>query len=221
MKHHTETEENYLKTIFRFSKEGQSVSTNTIANFLGTSPASVTDMFIKLGEKNLVEYTPYRGVRLREEGKRVALRIVRKHRLWEVFLVQELKFSWDNIHDVAEQLEHIDSPELIQRLDEFLGYPKFDPHGDPIPSESGEIEKRTTHLLKDVEVGARAEIAAVLLSSADFLQYLDRVGLIIGKEIQIEEQIVFDDSMLLAVNGKQVIVSGSVAKNLRVVVLEA
>jgi DtxR family transcriptional regulator, Mn-dependent transcriptional regulator len=221
MKHHTETEENYLKAIFRFSKEGQAVSTNTIANFLGTSAASVTDMFIKLGEKNLVEYTPYRGVRIKEEGSKVALKIVRKHRLWEVFLVQKLHFSWDNIHDVAEQLEHIDSPELIQRLDEFLGYPKFDPHGDPIPSESGEIEMRATHVLKEVKSGAKAEIAAVVLSSADFLQYLDRVGLTIGQEILVEEQISFDDSMLLGVNGTQVIISGAVAKNLRVVVLDA
>lgn len=220
MKNHTETEENYLKAIFRFSKEGESVSTNTVANFLGTSPASVTDMFIKLGEKDLVEYTPYRGVRLKEEGQKVALRIVRKHRLWEVFLVQKLSFSWDNIHEVAEQLEHIDSPELIQRLDEFLNYPKFDPHGDPIPSESGEIEMRATQLLKEVPVGAKAEIATVLLSSTDFLQYLDRVGLTIGQEVRVEEQISFDDSMLLFINGSKVIVSGTVAKNLRVVVLD-
>ncbi len=209
-----------MKTIFRFSKEGESVSTNTIANFLGTSPASVTDMFIKLGEKDLVEYTPYRGVRLKEEGKKVALRIVRKHRLWEVFLVQKLSFSWDNIHEVAEQLEHIDSPELIQRLDEFLNYPKFDPHGDPIPSESGEIEMRATHLLKEVPVGAKVEIATVLVSSTDFLQYLDRVGLTIGQVVQVEEQISFDDSMLLIINGGKVIISGSVAKNLRVVMLD-
>lgn len=216
MKHHTETEENYLKTIFRFSRDEESVSTNTIANYLGTSAASVTDMLKRLSKKGLVNYTPWYGVVLEEEGRKVALKIIRKHRLWEVFLSQKLQFSWDNVHDVAEQLEHINSPELIQRLDEFLGFPKFDPHGDPIPSESGEIEIRTTHLLQDIQVGATAEIAGVLLSSADFLQYLDRVGLTIGQKVQVNEKISFDNSMILEVKDARVIVSGTVSKNLRV-----
>lgn len=216
MKHHTETEENYLKTIFRFSRDEESVSTNTIANYLGTSAASVTDMLKRLSKKGLVKYTPWYGVVLEEEGRKVALRIIRKHRLWEVFLSQKLQFSWDNVHDVAEQLEHINSPELIQRLDEFLGFPKFDPHGDPIPSESGEIEIRTTQLLQDIQVGATAEIAGVLLSSADFLQYLDRVGLTIGQKVQVSEKISFDNSMILEVKDARVIVSGTVSKNLRV-----
>ena len=142
MKTHSVTEENYLKAIYKFSDGENNVSTNTISKYLRTTPASVTDMVKRLNEKKLVDYQPYKGVSLTSEGQVIALKIIRKHRLWEVFLVKVLNFSWDSVHDTAEQLEHIDSPELIDKLDEFLGYPKFDPHGDPIPSPSGEIVYR-------------------------------------------------------------------------------
>jgi DtxR family transcriptional regulator, Mn-dependent transcriptional regulator len=130
----TLSEENYLKAIYHLSKEeDESVSTNALAERLETTAASVSDMLKKLAKKELIEYKKYQGVNISEKGKRVALQIIRKHRLWEVFLVEKLSFNWDEVHEIAEQLEHIDSPTLVKRLDEFLGYPKFDPHGDPIP----------------------------------------------------------------------------------------
>lgn len=220
MKDHTETEENYLKTILRFSRDQELVSTNTIANYLGTSPASVTDMLKKLKNKSkpLVDYTKYKGAKLTGEGRRIALRIIRKHRLWEVFLVEKLKFSWDNVHEVAEQLEHIDSPELIKRLDEFLEFPKFDPHGDPIPDESGEIAQRMTVLLSEVNSGKLVRIVNVVLTSTDFLQYLEHLHLTLGKKIKVLDRLSFDHSLQLEVDGKQVIINGTVAENLRVVV---
>ncbi len=218
MKNHTDTEENYLKTILRFSKNSELVSTNTIANYLGTSAASVTDMLKKLDKRpnSLVEYTRYKGVKLSKEGCKIALRIIRKHRLWEVFLVEKLQFSWDNVHEVAEQLEHIDSPELIRRLDEFLGFPKFDPHGDPIPNELGEMASRQTFLLADIPPGKVVKIASVVISSAAFLKYLEHVGLILGKRIKVLEKLSFDNSVQLEVEGKQIVVSGMVAQNLKV-----
>ena len=137
----TLSEENYLKAIYHLStEEEETVSTNSLAERLQTTAASVSDMLKKLAKKELIEYKKYQGVNISEKGKRVALQIIRKHRLWEVFLVEKLSFNWDEVHEIAEQLEHIDSPILVKRLDEFLGYPKFDPHGDPIPDERGEFQ---------------------------------------------------------------------------------
>lgn len=219
MKPHTETEENYLKCILRYSKGQEPVSTNTIARELGTSPASVTDMVKKLSIRepaSLVNYTPYRGVTLTDEGRKVALRIIRKHRLWEVFLVEVLNFSWDNIHDVAEQLEHVDSPELIRAIDQFLGYPKYDPHGDPIPNEEGVIETREIYPLSAIEPGQEVVIAGVRRSDPDFLQYLDTVGLVINRTVKILDQLAFDESLQLEVEGRIFITSGNVSRNLMV-----
>lgn len=218
---HTETEENYLKCILRFTLQGEKlVSTNTIANYLGTSPASVTDMLKKLSKKNerpsTINYTPYQGVSLTLEGKKIALSILRKHRLWEVFLVNKLNFSWDNVHDVAEQLEHIQSHELIDRLDEFLDFPKFDPHGDPIPSADGHLEPLDTPLLSDIEEGETVMIASVKRSDPDFLQYLERLGLLINKRILVKEKLKFDDSLEIVVDKKNMLISGTVSENLRV-----
>lgn len=196
------------------------VATNTIANYLGTSPASVTDMLKKLSGKKertpLVNYTPYKGVSLTEKGKKIALSILRKHRLWEVFLVNKLNFSWDNVHEVAEQLEHIQSQELISRLDEFLDYPKFDPHGDPIPTEDGKLKILDTPLLADIEEGETVVIASVKRSDPDFLQYLERLGLLINKRIQVKEKLKFDDSIEIMVDNKSMLISGTVSENLRV-----
>ncbi|MDX1905804.1 MAG: metal-dependent transcriptional regulator [Bacteroidia bacterium] len=217
MKLHTETEENYLKCILRYSQPEEAVSTNTIANSLGTSPASVTDMLKKLSDKHLVQYQKYRGAVLTEEGRRIALSIVRKHRLWEVFLVDKLHFSWDNVHEVAEQLEHINSPELVRRIDAFLGFPKFDPHGDPIPSETGEMVARDTRLLAEVPVGEAVCIASVCRSDPEFLQYLDRAGLTLNQEVTVSERLGFDESLQLAIGTNHVVVSGTVARNLLVV----
>ncbi|TAE51538.1 MAG: metal-dependent transcriptional regulator [Bacteroidetes bacterium] len=211
---HTETEENYLKCILKYSLQEEVVYTNTIAAHLGTSAASVTDMLKKLSEKQLVHYKPYKGVSLSEEGRRIALAIVRKHRLWEVFLVEKLKFSWDNIHEVAEQLEHIESQELIRRLDDFLNYPKFDPHGDPIPDEYGAIESRNTRLLSEIQPGETAIVAGVGRSDPDFLQYLERVGLTLEREVRVMEHLGFDESVLLEIGDQHTVISGTVARNL-------
>lgn len=216
MKRHTETEENYLKCILRQSVPGTPVSTNAIAHNIGTSPASVTDMMKKLADKELVNYTPYKGVTLTANGQKIALKIIRKHRLWEVFLVQKLNFSWDNVHDVAEQLEHIESPELIRALDTFLNYPKFDPHGDPIPSETGEIVRRNTMPLGEAKPGELVRIAGVKRSDQDFLQYLDRVGLTINQQVKVQEHLPFDQSLQLDREGHRMVVSGMVASNLLV-----
>lgn len=216
MKSHTETEENYLKCILRHSPDGELVGTNTIAHDLNTSPASVSDMIRRLSEKKLVNYTKWKGVVLSEEGKKIALQIVRKHRLWEVFLVNKLNFSWDNVHDVAEQLEHIESPELIKRIDAFLGYPKFDPHGDPIPTEEGTIVTRDTQILAKIDVGDQVVIASVKRSDQDFLQYLDRLGLTINQTVKVKEKLSFDDSLLLEIGKNTIVVNGLVANNLMV-----
>lgn len=218
MKQHSATEENYLKVIYKFSTDDASVSTNTISKHLKTSPASVTDMLKRLNEKSLVEYQPYKGVRLSEEGKRVALKILRKHRLWEVFLVNVLHFSWDNVHETAEQLEHINSPELIQKLDEFLNFPKFDPHGDPIPSATGEIVIRETVPLGSCSAGTTATVAGVNEHSKEFLRYLDRIGLNLGTKVEILEQIEFDQSLMLEVQGREIVLSGVFAKQVLVLV---
>ncbi|MEL6675755.1 MAG: metal-dependent transcriptional regulator [Bacteroidota bacterium] len=223
MKLHTETEENYLKCILRFSMRGEEkVRTTTIANYLGTKPASVTDMLNKLSKKNkkeeipLVDYTPYQGVSLTEAGRKVALKTLRKHRLWEVFLVDKLDFSWDNVHDVAEQLEHVDSVELIRALDKFLGYPKFDPHGDPIPTEAGELEIPNTTLLSEVPAGEKVVIASVVRSDPDFLQYLGKLGLAINTRLEVQEHLPFDESIQVKVEEKELIINGNVAQNLKV-----
>lgn len=216
MKKHSNTEENYLKGIYKFGGAETMVSTNTLSKFLKTTPASVTDMLKKLSEKGLVEYTPYKGVRLSPEGMEVALKIIRKHRLWEVFLVKILDFSWDRVHDTAEQLEHIDSPELVEALDAFLGFPKYDPHGDPIPSSTGEIQERKTQLLSEVETGETYRMVGVLLHSPEFLQYLDKIGLNIGTELTIQETIPFDKSIMLKLDNRDIIVSGETARNILV-----
>ena len=221
MRTHTETEENYLKCVLRHSRPGERVSTSTIAQDLGTTPASVTDMLKKLSDKGYVKYTRYRGVTLTGDGEKIALRIVRKHRLWEVFLVEKLGFSWDNVHDVAEQLEHIDSPELVRRIDAFLGYPKFDPHGDPIPSETGEMATRNTVRLADLPAGSHARVAGVVRSEPEFLQYLDKVGLSLHTDLEVEEKLPFDQSLQLRLAGQVVVVGSAVAENLLVLLPES
>ncbi len=209
-------EENYLKAIYHLSGHGQeNVSTNAIALQIQTTPASVSDMVRKLAKKKVVEYTKYQGVNLTNEGTKMALRIIRKHRLWEVFLVKELKFHWDQVHDVAEQLEHIQSPLLIQRLDEYLGFPKFDPHGDPIPNEHGEIEEKpklTLSSLKECESGI---IAAVKDTSAEFLKYMDKIGVYLGAQVTVMDIEQFDRSQEIEIDGaKRIFVSKQVSENI-------
>ncbi|MCX2744251.1 metal-dependent transcriptional regulator [Mangrovivirga sp. M17] len=210
------TEENYLKAIYHLSSGGEhEVSTNSIAESLQTKAASVSDMLKKLSVKELVEYRRYKGVNISEEGKKEALKIIRKHRLWEVFLVNNLKFNWDEVHEVAEQLEHIKSPLLIKRLDEFLGYPSFDPHGDPIPDEYGVIKDKAKILLKDLEEGNEAIVVAVSDDNPAFLQYCSKLGIKIGTPLKAIDKLEFDNSMQLLLDGDQKInVSKEVSENI-------
>ncbi|MFA0963696.1 metal-dependent transcriptional regulator [Roseivirga sp. BDSF3-8] len=209
-------EENYLKAIYHLSTEGEGkVTTNAISDRLNTKPASVSDMLRKLSAKELVSYRKYQGVSLTVAGRKVALLVIRKHRLWEVFLVEKLKFNWDEVHEVAEQLEHIQSPLLIHQLDEFLGYPKYDPHGDPIPDENGEFSEKEQSPLSDLEVGETGKIVAVKDSSAAFLQYLDKVGAYLGARVKVKDRVEFDGSMEIELDGKkQIFVSREVSANL-------
>jgi len=211
------TEENYLKTIYKLAEAepGQDVSTNRIAAALTTRAASVTDMLRRLAEKELLHYEKYRGVQLTPEGRRLALLTVRKHRLWEVFLVQQLGFNWDEVHEVAEELEHVQSPLLMRRLDEFLNYPTFDPHGDPIPAEDGAMRRPTQRLLADLGIGDRGTLAAVKDTSAPFLQYLDKVGLPLGAQVKVLDKVAFDNSLELRINRERtILISAEVGRNL-------
>jgi DtxR family transcriptional regulator, Mn-dependent transcriptional regulator len=214
----TYAEENYLKAIYHLSEEGKKgVSTNDIAGEMKTKPASVSDMIRKLGEKKVIEYRKYYGVHITEEGKKLALQTIRKHRLWEVFLVEKLKFSWDEVDEVAHELEHVKSRVLIQRLDEYLGFPKFDPHGDPIPDEYGDVRSRPRSALNELGLGETGQIVAVKDSSAAFLRYLDKAGAYIGARIKILEMVEFDGSVeILVDNKKSIFMSKEVAANILV-----
>ena len=171
-------EENYLKAIYHLAEQsGQSVSTNAIADELNTKAASVTDMIKRLSSKGVLSYQKYKGVYVSEAGKIAALQVIRKHRLWETFLVAKLKFNWDEVHEVAEQLEHIKSPLLIKRLDELLGHPKFDPHGDPIPDENGEYKEKPKTPLFELQIEQSGIVVTVQDDSPAFLQYLKKIGI--------------------------------------------
>jgi DtxR family Mn-dependent transcriptional regulator len=211
------TEENYLKTIYKLAEAepGQDVSTNRIAAALTTRAASVTDMLRRLAEKELLAYEKYKGVRLTAEGQRLALLTIRKHRLWEVFLVQQLGFSWDEVHDVAEELEHVQSPLLMRRLDAFLSFPTLDPHGDPIPAEDGAVRRPNHRLLAELAVGECGTLAAVKDTSPPFLQYLDKVGLPLGAQVRVLDKVTFDNSLELCVNDERtILISAEVGRNL-------
>ena len=217
MKQYSLSEENYLKSIFHLEQKAQgSVSTNDIAEKMETKASSVSDMIRKLGEKDLVDYVKYQGVTLTKKGRDTALRVIRKHRLWEVFLVEKLDFQWDEVHDIAEELEHIESEELITRLDAFLGYPKFDPHGDPIPDEDLQLKKIEKYLLSELKVGQQAICVGVHESDDEFLKYLDRSKIGIGTKISIEAKEAFDGSMNIVIDEKPHFISKKIADNIYV-----
>ncbi|MBK8699246.1 MAG: metal-dependent transcriptional regulator [Saprospiraceae bacterium] len=198
------TEENYLKAIFKISeKEKKSASTNSLAKHLETTPASVTDMLKRLSEKELIHYERYRGVTLTTEGNRIATSLIRRHRLWEVFLVDKLRFDWEHVHDLAEELEHIYSEELISRLDAFLNYPKFDPHGDPIPNAEGRFTIRNQMPLSELSTGQTGQVLGVKEHSNAFLRYLNQIRVKPGTTIKIEERIDFDASLRIQVDNRE------------------
>lgn len=217
---HSFTEENYLKAIYKLiEQEGDVVSTNAIAEKMSTKAASVTDMLKKLSDKKLINYQKYQGVTLTLKGEKVALNIIRKHRLWEMFLVEKLDFKWDEVHDVAEQLEHINSDKLIEEIDKFLNYPKVDPHGDPIPDAKGKLNIPKSHLLSKFKKNDVCIMTGVVDHSTAFLQYLDKSGISLGSEIKIKEIIEFDRSLQITINkGASIFISNDVAKNILVII---
>lgn len=211
------SEENYLKAIFQLERNAnEGVSTNAIAEKMETKASSVTDMIKRLSEKKLVSYQKYKGVKLSALGKDTAVQIIRKHRLWEVFLVDQLNFSWDEVHEVAEQLEHIKSKKLIKELDKFLDYPTMDPHGDPIPDENGNIIVANKLLLNEINPGKTTVCVGVKDTSTDFLKYLDKNNIALGKTIHIQEKEAFDESMLISIDQKELRISKLVSSNIYV-----
>ncbi len=211
-------EENYLKIIYRLSEgNNDDISTNAVAELTQTKAASVTDMLRKLAEKGWVNYQKYQGVRLSPEGEKIALGIVRKHRLWEVFLVEKMGFNWDEVHEIAEQLEHIESDMLIEKLDAFLEFPKTDPHGDPIPSKNGVMPELGYLHLADIKPGNRCVLMGVAKDSAVFLQLLTKMQLSLGSTLQIQEINAFDRSVSVSIDeASAVFISHEVAKNILV-----
>lgn len=215
----TNTEENYLKAVWKLSfGERGAVNTNTLAKHLGTTAASVTDMLKRLCDKQYIAYERYKGAKLTVLGRQSAVSLVRRHRLWEVFLVQKLGFGWDEVHDIAEELEHIQSEKLIRLLADFLGNPTIDPHGDPIPDENGVFSDTHFVLLSTLTPLEKGSIAGVDEHSSAFLQYLAAQNLLIGREIQVLETYSYDNSMkiLIATSQKEVVISQKVAQNLLV-----
>ncbi|MBE7178621.1 MAG: metal-dependent transcriptional regulator [Mucilaginibacter polytrichastri] len=210
------TEENYLKTIYHLSQDNDKpVNTNSIAAVLETKAASVTDMLKKLSEKKLIDYVPYQGVTLTADGEKWALKTVRRHRLWEYFLVEKLKYKWDEVHELAEELEHIPSDTLIDRLEAFLDYPKLDPHGDPIPDKKGNVRSRALVPLASLKVGQHGIISGVSEHSAAFLQYLDKTKLTLGRKVLVADIMDFDGSVHLnSDDAGQISISRDVAKNI-------
>ena len=216
----TFSEENYLKTIYHITaSSGVEVSTNAIAEKMETKASSVTDMLKKLAEKELIVYKKYQGVLLTEKGNHLAKMIVRKHRLWEVFLVDKLQFSWDEVHDIAEQLEHIKSEKLINKLDDFLGNPTEDPHGDPIPDANGKINKVEKLVLAELNENQTGICIGVKDSSSQFLKYLDKNQITLGSKIQVMVKEEFDLSLKIKVEDKTVTVSNIIANNLYVKII--
>lgn len=211
----TYSEEDYIKAIYHLSKDLKSfASTSGIAAQLDTKASSVTDMIQKLSDKKVVHYKKYQGVRLTERGEAYAAAIVRKHRLWEYFLVEKLNFSWDEVHEVAEELEHIKSEKLIERLDSFLDFPKVDPHGDPIPDQHGKVPDIKKVLLSVMKEGQSGIVIGVKDSSSKFLRYLDKLNVALGTEIKVLEREAFDNSMVIVIDQQTVHISAITAANI-------
>lgn len=214
------TEENYLKGLFKLTEEfgaKEEAGTNEIANHLGVKPATVNDMLKKLKDKKLIHYERYGKSSLTKEGKKRAIEIVRKHRLWETFLHEKLAFNWDEVHEVAEQLEHIQSKKLIDKLDQFLNYPSADPHGDLIPNANGELNILPRKTLIEELVGHHCKMVGVKDNSAEFLKYVDKLGLSINQPIKVKAKQAYDNQIDIEVNGKKHSISPKFAEQIIIV----
>lgn len=206
--------ENYLKNIYELGASEKKVTTSIIADKLKIAPASVTDMVKKLSSKGFLRHVPYKGVEVTEKGKRSALKIIRKHRLWEMFLVEVLHFSWDKIDDEAEEFEHIMSERMEEKIDEVLGFPKVDPHGDPIPQKDGTIKKMNLQPLGEAQEGAMVRVLRVNDSNPEMLQYASSIGLSLNKRIVVKQKNKFDDSLVVKIGAKETVVSSMLAQNI-------
>jgi DtxR family Mn-dependent transcriptional regulator len=211
------SEENYLKTIYHLQEDGGTVGTNAVAEKLNTKAASVTDMMKKLSAKGLLNYKPYYGFSLSSEGKRTAIFIIRRHRLWEFFLSQKLGFSWEEVHQLAEELEHVSNKKLIDRLDEYLGFPCYDPHGDPIPDSKGRMTLRNHLPLPLLPKNKIAEVCQVTNQSAEMLELLKHKNIGIGTKLEIKKHFPFDQSFELKIKTKTITISEQLAKNIVVI----
>jgi DtxR family Mn-dependent transcriptional regulator len=213
----TQSEENYLKALYKLSGANKKlVATNDLADLLGTKPPSVTDMLQKLSEKKWVEYRRYYGSRLTSRGEKIAIQIVRRHKLWEVFLVEKLNFKWDEIHEVAEHLEHINHPKLTDKLDEFLQYPQLDPYGDPIPDKDGKMVEKKWLILNQCFHGNKYVIVGFKNHEPEFLRYLENLSMKVGVHLTISKIYEYDKSMLLDIKGNSINISNRVAENILV-----
>jgi DtxR family transcriptional regulator, Mn-dependent transcriptional regulator len=209
------SEENYIKAIFHLQRQEETVTTNELANELKTKPASVTDMMKKLKVKKLLHYQPYQGFRLSSEGSKVALGIIRRHRLWEYFLAEKLKFSWDEVHEVAEDLEHVSNKKLIDKLDEYLGFPRIDPHGDPIPDANGKIEISKKICLTELPLNIPAVVSSVSDQSSEILELMQHKKIAIGTRLEVKMKFDFDNSMEVRINRQPAFtISEQLAKNI-------
>lgn len=209
------SEENYIKAIFHLQSEDGNVTTNELADRLNTKPASITDMMKKLKTRKLVHYQPYQGFRLTNEGRKVALGIIRRHRLWEYFLAEKLKFNWDEVHEVAEHLEHVSSKKLIDKLDEFLAFPKFDPHGDPIPDINGKMENSRQLSLSEWPLHKPAVVCQVINQSAGVLDLLQHKRINIGSKVEVKKRFDYDESIEIKIqNRAPITISGQLAKSI-------
>ena len=211
---YSQSEEDYLKALYHLETDYDSISTNSIAGYLDMKPSSVTDMLKKLSEKKFINYQKYKGTSLTKKGKLIALSIVRKHRLWETFLVDKLGFGWDQVHSIAEELEHIKSEQLIENLDNFLGNPKYDPHGDPIPNKDGKIEKMNQKLLIELKTGQKGIITGVKKGTASLLNYLDKEKIKLGDSVNVIEILEFDGTFIVEINKRKLTFSEKICQNL-------
>ena len=212
---YSSSKENYLKAIYHLQSQDGIVTTNELAGELQTRAASVTDMLKKLKEQKLLNYEPYKGFRLSAEGKKVAVQVVRKHRLWEFFLVEKLNFGWDEVHEIAEELEHVTSRKLIDRLDEFLGFPRIDPHGDPIPDSSGKLERSQQVSVMDIPPHVMAQVSGIGNQSSEMLELLKHRNIKLGTWLEVRKKFSFDESVELKVkNATAITISAQVAKNI-------
>ena len=210
----SQSEENYLKTIFHLQVGTEAVSTNALADKLRTRPASVTDMMKKLNAKKLLHYKPYYGFCLSNEGKKIALNVIRRHRLWEFFLAEKLKFSWNEVHEVAEELEHVSSKKLIDKLDEFLDFPQFDPHGDPIPDSKGKMKASSEVPLIELPINQQAEVRRVANQSEEMLELLKHKNIGIGTRIEVKRLFDFDHSLEIKLKTSTITISEQLAENI-------